>query len=282
MFTSDLSVPEFSLTQQIGLRPIAQVMGSSVYQVGYQGTDWWSQVGIGGAFAIELDVLAKAWNEARGLALERIAQEAARAGASAVVGLELRSDLHDWSTTTGSATVEQMATGTAVGGRAAPKPRGHAKPHAFDKAGAKYGQASIALSDLPLAEHLLLAQSGVGILGVVAWTSVHFVSWSGANPLLERVLSAAPGQNYEQPDLTECFYTAREQVMGELNEQAEALNATGVLGVRLDHKVTPHTIGSGSRERPGMLVTVSALGTAVAEGARVPLDPPQPTVDLTY
>ena len=34
VFTSDLSVGEFALGHAIGLRPLAQVMGSSIYHVG--------------------------------------------------------------------------------------------------------------------------------------------------------------------------------------------------------------------------------------------------------
>ena len=36
LFTSDLSVGEFALLRAIGLRPLAQVMGSSIYHVGWQ------------------------------------------------------------------------------------------------------------------------------------------------------------------------------------------------------------------------------------------------------
>jgi hypothetical protein len=36
LFPSDLSVGEFALVHAIGLRPLAQVMGSSIYHVGWQ------------------------------------------------------------------------------------------------------------------------------------------------------------------------------------------------------------------------------------------------------
>src|SRR5437868_14120656 len=35
-FTSDFSVAGFALAHRLGLRPVAQVMGSSVYHVGWQ------------------------------------------------------------------------------------------------------------------------------------------------------------------------------------------------------------------------------------------------------
>ncbi len=37
LFTSDLSVNGWALAHQLGLRPLSQVMGSSIYQMGYQG-----------------------------------------------------------------------------------------------------------------------------------------------------------------------------------------------------------------------------------------------------
>src|SRR5580693_2981716 len=64
-FTSDLSVGDFALCNQLGLKPVSQVMGSSIYQVGYQATPWPSAMG--GAFMFEMEALSQAWNEVRGL-----------------------------------------------------------------------------------------------------------------------------------------------------------------------------------------------------------------------
>ena len=46
-FTSDLSVSEFALMHAIGARPLAQVMGSSIYHVGWQQRpgSWGMQIG---------------------------------------------------------------------------------------------------------------------------------------------------------------------------------------------------------------------------------------------
>ena len=64
-FTTDLSVNEYALARSAGVRPLAQVMGSSVYHVGWQRSPagWSSQAG-----SQELTVLSEAWNEARRLA----------------------------------------------------------------------------------------------------------------------------------------------------------------------------------------------------------------------
>src|SRR5690349_14553940 len=65
-FTSDLSVNELLLTHQCGFEPLGQVMGSSVYHVGwYAGPGWQWMSG-------ELTVLTEAYREARMLAMSRL------------------------------------------------------------------------------------------------------------------------------------------------------------------------------------------------------------------
>ena len=77
-FTSDLTTAEFLLVRQAGFRPLTQVMGSCFYSVGFQympmGSNWGYGYSAGGTY--ELDVQSEAWNEARRLALSRLAQEA--------------------------------------------------------------------------------------------------------------------------------------------------------------------------------------------------------------
>ena len=106
-FTSDLSVADFALCHQLGLRPLAQVMGSSIYQVGYQNTPWPMSAG---GFMFELNFLSDAWNEVRRRALNRLALEAGHVGADAVVGVELRTGAHDWAENS----IEYVVIGTAV------------------------------------------------------------------------------------------------------------------------------------------------------------------------
>jgi uncharacterized protein YbjQ (UPF0145 family) len=90
-FTSDLSVNGFALCHQLGLEPLSQVMGSSIYQIGYQGA--WGATGYsgGGGILIELDTLTQALNEVRARALARLGEEAHHVGADAVVGVQTRS-----------------------------------------------------------------------------------------------------------------------------------------------------------------------------------------------
>ena len=73
-FTSDLSVNGFALCHQLGLKPLSQVMGSSIYQMGYQSS--WGATGFGGMGLVELDTLSQALNEVRTRALDRLAASA--------------------------------------------------------------------------------------------------------------------------------------------------------------------------------------------------------------
>src|SRR4051794_3271886 len=77
-FTSGFSVGDFALSRLDGVRPVCQVMGSSVYKVGWQNYPWSGTRGSGSL--TELRQLTDAWNDARGLALGRLQQEAELAG----------------------------------------------------------------------------------------------------------------------------------------------------------------------------------------------------------
>src|SRR5918911_5764227 len=62
-FTSALSVGDFALSKLDGVRPICQVMGSSVYKVGWQNYPWSGSWG-GGSLA-EPPQLPDDWKHAR-------------------------------------------------------------------------------------------------------------------------------------------------------------------------------------------------------------------------
>src|SRR5947209_2591037 len=73
LFTSDLSVNEFILTRQQGYQPLSQVMGSSIYHVGWQSM----QQSTTFTTEDELPIISQAHQEAARLALNRLEQEAA-------------------------------------------------------------------------------------------------------------------------------------------------------------------------------------------------------------
>src|SRR5215472_7011804 len=89
IFTSTLSPSETVVARATGLEPISQVMGSSVYHVGFRGyvSTW------GGG---ELGALTVAYEHARSRALSRMQQEAAMLKAHAVIDVRFVGRGYDW------------------------------------------------------------------------------------------------------------------------------------------------------------------------------------------
>jgi len=263
-FTSDLSVGDFALCRRLALTPLSQVMGSSIYQMGYQGA--WGATGFGGAILTELDTLSQALNEVRGRALTRLALEARAVGADAVVGVRTRAGESELET--GTVALEHVAMGTAV------RREGARAEHPI-------------LTELSVAEYAMLLEGGFEPLGIVAWSSVFFTSYVfggmlGAGGIGVGTI-ATGAQNFELREFTQAVYSAREAVMGQIDGQASALGASGVIGVRIGHSVRPHTLGGGvgMRELRGLMVTFDVIGTAIRQREASFVQPPKPTIDLS-
>src|SRR5580704_4230619 len=101
-FTSDLSVNEFLLVNEVGFTPVGLVMGSSIYHVGYQP--------VRPQYSEELTFLTQALYHSRELAMTRMEEEADALGADGIVGVRLTVQVMEW----GSHVVEFLAIGTAV------------------------------------------------------------------------------------------------------------------------------------------------------------------------
>lgn len=260
-FSSDLSVADYALCHRLGLKPLSQVMGTSVYQIGYQGQLWGTE-----AEMSELTTVSAAWNEARRLAFARLEQEAASVGASAVVGVDVSSSVGDWGETGGYGAVQYLVTGTAV---SAPADRERSR------------QRDPVLTELSVADYAKLLAAGIEPVGIVAWTSVFFVSLlyiRSGQPLM----SGVAFQNFEYREVTECFYNARERVTAELGRQARELGASGIVGVRIRHTTAPQSLNMGpGMERPGVIASFSAVGTAVRENGEAMPQAPELTMDMT-
>lgn len=251
LFTSTLSVNEWALGHSAGVEPIAQVMGSSVYHVGWQ-NQWfssgWSQAGR----TEELAVLSEAWNESRRRALSRLEQEARLVGAHAVVGVDVRRGDHDWAPDA----VEWVVTGTAVRLPGAPP---------TDRP---------VLSDLSGQDFSLLARAGCRPVGIVAAsTVVYVVSGRASRNAMSGGLFGSGWRNQELADYTQGVYDARELALARINRQAQELGADGVVGVHIDQHHRLRRVGSDSNERIDLVITFHVLGTAIEETpARAPLD----------
>jgi uncharacterized protein YbjQ (UPF0145 family) len=241
-FTSDLSVDEFALVHALGLRPISQVMGSSIYHVG-----WQQQPGIYGGFqpagvSQELTVISDAWNTARLRAFARLEQEAKLVGASAVVGVHVTRGQHDWA----AGAIEYVAVGTAIGDGAAPT-------------------ETPTLSDLSGQDTWKLWQAGYRPLGVVGASTVHYIVPGWSTQQASGYWSS--WANQELPDFTRGVYDARETAIGRMTAEARTLGAAGVVGVSIEHSAEERESGAGGSRRRDLVVTFHVLGTAI--GARL-------------
>jgi uncharacterized protein YbjQ (UPF0145 family) len=237
-FTSGLSVADFALSKLDAVRPICQVMGSSVYKVGWQNYPWSGSWGSGSLS--ELRPLTDAWNHARELALGRLQQEAELAGCHAVVDVTFGANRHEFL----NDELEIVVNGTAVH-----LPEGGEKP---------------ILTDLSLPDYTLLRRAGYVPVGIVTSTSVFYVvpTWSTRRASRSSGWFAAPNQ--ELADFTQGVYAAREMALARATAQAQRLGAGGMIGMRIDHDIDTRETGGENNKRVDLIVTFHTLGTAIA------------------
>jgi uncharacterized protein YbjQ (UPF0145 family) len=248
-FTSGLSVGDFALSRLGDVRPICQVMGSSVYKVGWQNYPWSGSWGDGSL--TELRQITDAWNHARELALGRLQQEAQLAGCHAVVDVTFGANRHEFL----SGELEIVVNGTAVH-----LPEGGETP---------------VLTDLSLPDYTLLRRAGYVPVGVVTSTSVFYVVPGRST---RRAANRGGGwfaaPNQELADFTQGVYAAREMALARATEQANRLGAGGMIGMRIEHDIDTRETGSENNKRIDLIVTFHTLGTAIADAAdHRPLEP---------
>jgi uncharacterized protein YbjQ (UPF0145 family) len=99
-------------------------------------------------------------------------------------------------------------------------------------------------SDLSVNEFLLVREAGFDPVGLVVGSSIYHIGYQ----------MAAWSQNQEMNVLTQAMYHARELAMTRMEEEANALSADGIVGVRLE--VTRHEWGES-------LAEFVAIGTAI-------------------
>ncbi|MGH2449580.1 MAG: heavy metal-binding domain-containing protein [Chloroflexota bacterium] len=238
LFTSDLSVAEFVLADQAGVKPISQVMGSSVYHVGWQNMPRGSFGGFGRS--TELQAMTQALNESRQIALKRMEEEADRVGANAVVGVRIDRGGYDFA----PGLVEFSALGTAV-----------------RVPGLSEGRPAV--TNLSGQDFWKLHQAGYWPLGVAAGSTVYYVMGGWQTQMANSFYGSYA--NMELQDFTAGLYQARNAAMHRLQAQARHLGATGVVGVEIEQTHVEQEAGSGGGSRTDMIFTFHALGTAIIE-----------------
>lgn len=258
LFTSDLSTNEFLLTRSEGYQVLSQVMGSSIYQVGwqYQRNYTWNTV------AGELDVLSRAHQHAAQLALGRLEQEAKLLRAHGVIGVRFSRRNYSW----GSNLLEYTAIGTAV--RLPNTPLG-ARPF---------------LSDLSGQEFWTLLQAGYYPAGVATGYCSYFVAL-GSN--MTRQMNGwwgTGGSNQEIVPFSQGFYTARHLAISRLQNMAQQLKAIGIVGMHIDadRDVQEYETDNPSNKYLDLLIHFAVVGTAIISVKKDHVIPaPKPTLTFT-
>jgi uncharacterized protein YbjQ (UPF0145 family) len=244
-FTSDLSVNELALVHEVGFEPLGQVMGSSMYQVGWQymPTGYYSNWG---SSSSELTMLTHAFYEARHLALGRLQQEAQLLGATGVVGVRLEHKKYEW----GSSMLEFQAIGTAIRETDAPRPDERFKPF---------------LSDLSGGDFWMLRQSGYRPVGIAVGNCTYYCipGWSTQNATMGGIFGGG-WVNQELRDYTQAVYSARALAMDRMEIEARSVGAIGVVGADIAVEVEPRHVDVNNVSRLDMIYHFTAIGTAIA------------------
>ena len=234
-FTSGLSVNELALTASEGVRPLGQVMGSTVYHVGWQYTPIYQ--------SMELTTLSHAQYHARLLALSRLQQEARLLGAHGVVGVRLERRAYDW----GTNLLEFAARGTAVA-----LPGGPAPEHPF-------------VCALSGQEYFALRRGGYAPVGFAFGTCTFYHVASYMTQWVNQGGIFGGGMmNQELTDYTQAVYTARHAATGRMQEEARRVGAEGVVGVTVEDTIRTHEVEINSQTRRDLVVEFTALGTCIA------------------
>jgi uncharacterized protein YbjQ (UPF0145 family) len=207
LFTSDLSVSEFVLLEQIGWAPLGLVLGSSIYHVGFQGGNVFKNQ--------ELEVLTAAMYEARQLAMTRLEEEADVLGADGVIGVRLEVGGYDWAETA----LEFSAVGTAV---KAPPGEGSwrtrdGKPFTSDFSAQDFFK--------------LVGSTGYIPRELVLGNCVYHIAHQSLGRSFMQL-----GRNVELPNYTAAIYQARELAMSRMQAEAEAHGADGLIGMKVVQK----------------------------------------------
>jgi uncharacterized protein YbjQ (UPF0145 family) len=223
-FTSDLSVSEFALLDDVGYQPLGFVMGTSIYHVGIQVARWGSSQ--------ELTVLTQAMYSARELALTRMEAEAGELGADGICGVHIEMNMYAW----GQDVLEFIAAGTAV----------RSKDHPGDS---KRPDGKPFTSDLSGQDMFMLAQRGYVPVAFCLGTCVYHVAHQSMMSALKQT-----GTNVEMAQYTQDIYTARELALSRMQAEAERSSALGIVGTNLI--VSNHVWGEHATE-------FLAMGTAI-------------------
>ncbi|HVD02678.1 MAG TPA: heavy metal-binding domain-containing protein [Candidatus Dormibacteraeota bacterium] len=253
-YTSDLSVDELAALRAVGYRPLAMVLGSSLYRMGWISTGY---NGMGGGFygmnfgAMEPQEntgLTSALREARERAIRRLMLEAQGLGAEGVVGVRLRINRWEWAT--------GMAEFTVIGTAVAKD--GHQR------------QGRPFTSTLSGQDMSKLLASGYEPVSLVMGASAYqAVAFFGGGMGRMGGIGVSAWSNQEVTSYSLALHRAQDHGRRRLAQEAAEVGASGVVGVEIESHILEFP--TGSETVGGRIVEWVILGTAVS-----PLTNPPP------
>jgi uncharacterized protein YbjQ (UPF0145 family) len=241
LFTSTLSTNETVIARATGLRPISQVMGSSVFHVGFQYIGEWSSG--------ELTTLTQAYERARSLALSRMEQEARALGAHLVIDVQFVRRGYDWA----DDLLEFTAVGTAV------RIDGHAP-------------APPVLTLLKADELYKLHRAGYWPVGIALGNCFYYDSHADC-------MAEGSWFGQEMPDHAYATQTVRDLAVQRFRAFAAHFHAHGVLGVHVHRHAHDHVHEEHNRFSVDLMVWGTAVVRAAGPNAAPP-PRPRLVVDL--
>jgi uncharacterized protein YbjQ (UPF0145 family) len=243
-FTTSANGQELYCQLDAGFQPIRFVFGNIAYSVGVAGGV------LGGLKSLargEIKEFSDVFNATRHHCLERITGEARSVGANAVIGIETR-------TKTFQGAHEMLMLGTAsrhpaLDHPAAPGPRGNAGTLPYQSGAPNSPSVAVGhvvSSDLTNEEMWNLVNMGYMPLKLVLGTAVYSLGVMGGIMAMFKGLARG-----EVPELTSLIYDAREHAIGLIRDEAAAIGADDVVGIKTH--INEH----------GPLLEFMAIGTAV-------------------
>jgi uncharacterized protein YbjQ (UPF0145 family) len=251
-FVANLSVNELSLMGKAGYHPAGQVMGSTIYHVGWQFGPQSLQYNpkdglmVRPTVSAEQEVLTGAHLQARDLALSRLQWETRLLGAHGVVGVRLERKSYDWA----AGLIEFSVIGTAI--------RINGEPPTDTPF----------LSDLSGEEFYQLWQAGYKPVAF-AYGSCFWYQVAGQATWVAQNVVFGGINNQELTDFSHAVKQARDLAMGRMEKECLAAGASGVVGVKVERQLkTVEADGrgtnSGQNQRTDLTVRMEVTGTAIA------------------
>ncbi|MHB1499691.1 MAG: heavy metal-binding domain-containing protein [Candidatus Dormibacteria bacterium] len=253
-YTSDLSVAEMAALRGVGYRPLAMVLGSSLYQMGWIYTGWNSMGGglgglnYGSVEPQENTSLTQALLDARARAINRLTLEAQGLGAEGVVGVRLKINRWEWA----AGMAEFTVIGTAV---------------ARDGQGRHGGPPfTSTLSGQDLAKLLTTGHRPLRlVMGASAYQAVAF--FGGGFGRMGGI-GVSSWSNQEVASYTLALARAQDMARRRLAQEAAQAAAGGVVGVEIESHILEFP--TGSETVGGRIVEWVILGTAVSPAGDAP------------